>query len=127
VSIRAVPFVEEVSGAPRAAEPKENTISLTTTVTRPHPALRAHSLRRTPVDAGLIAAAHGIESRPAQGITSPTRNRFVGPHGRSLPDRRNGDDRIRRDTRRAVVTLHLSSAAMARTSIVRSCLLICVR
>jgi peptidoglycan/LPS O-acetylase OafA/YrhL len=59
VSIRAVAFVDVVSGTPGAAEPTENAMSLTTTttVTRPHPARRAHSLRRTTVVAGLVAAA----------------------------------------------------------------------
>jgi peptidoglycan/LPS O-acetylase OafA/YrhL len=60
VSIQVVAFVEEVSGAPGAAEPKENAMSLTTTttsVTRPHADRRAGSLRRTTVVAGLGAAA----------------------------------------------------------------------
>jgi hypothetical protein len=64
VSIRAVAFVEVVSGAPGATEPKENAMSLTTTttttptVTRPYATSRsAGSLRRTTVVAGLVAAA----------------------------------------------------------------------
>jgi peptidoglycan/LPS O-acetylase OafA/YrhL len=64
VSIRAVAFVEVMSGASGAAEPKENTMSLTTslttspTVTEPYATTRsARSLRRTTVVAGLVAAA----------------------------------------------------------------------
>ena len=59
MSIRAVAFVEVVSGAPGAAEPRENAVSLTTTatVTRPHPDRPARSLRRMTVVAGLVAAA----------------------------------------------------------------------
>jgi len=62
MSIRAVAFVEVVSGAPGAAEPKENAMSLTTTaptVTAPQyaPTRSARSLRRTTVVAGLAAAA----------------------------------------------------------------------
>jgi hypothetical protein len=60
VSIRAVAFVEVVSGALGAAEPKENAMSVTTTtVTAPqYPTTRsARSLRRTTVVAGLVAAA----------------------------------------------------------------------
>jgi peptidoglycan/LPS O-acetylase OafA/YrhL len=61
VSIRAVAFVEVVSGAPGAAEPKENAMSLTTTPTVTAPQFvttrSAKSLRRTTVVAGLAAAA----------------------------------------------------------------------
>jgi hypothetical protein len=63
VSIRAAAFVEVVSGALGAAEPKENAMSLTTTtaptVTTPRYATTssARSLRRTTVVAGLFAAA----------------------------------------------------------------------
>jgi peptidoglycan/LPS O-acetylase OafA/YrhL len=62
VSIRAVAFVEVVSGAPGAAEPKENAMSLTTTAptaTAPPyaPTRSTRSLRRTTVVAGLVAAA----------------------------------------------------------------------
>jgi uncharacterized protein DUF6069 len=63
VSIRVVAFVEVVSGALGAAEPKENAMSLTTTtaptVTTPRYATTspARSLRRTTVAAGLFAAA----------------------------------------------------------------------
>jgi peptidoglycan/LPS O-acetylase OafA/YrhL len=62
VSIRAVAFEEVVSGAPGAAESKENAMSLTTTVptvTAPRYATTrsARSLRRTTVVAGLVAAA----------------------------------------------------------------------
>jgi peptidoglycan/LPS O-acetylase OafA/YrhL len=61
VSIRAVAFVEVVSGAPGAAEPKENAVSLTTTPTVTAPQFvttrSAKSLRRTTVVAGLVAAA----------------------------------------------------------------------
>jgi peptidoglycan/LPS O-acetylase OafA/YrhL len=64
VSIRAVAFVEVVSGAPGAAEPKENAMSLTTTtaptVTAPRyvPTGSARSLRRTTVTTGVAAAVH---------------------------------------------------------------------
>jgi hypothetical protein len=60
VSIRAVAFVEVASGAPGAAEPRENAMSLTTTtpaVTRPHSDRPARSLRRTTVVAGLVLVA----------------------------------------------------------------------
>jgi peptidoglycan/LPS O-acetylase OafA/YrhL len=62
VSIRAVAFVEVVSGATGAAEPKENAMSLTTTtakVNAPRSATTrsAGSLRRTTVVAGVVAAA----------------------------------------------------------------------
>jgi hypothetical protein len=63
VSIRAGAFVEMVSGAPGAAEPKENAMSLTTTTTRTVTAPRfaatssARSLRWTTVIAGFVAAA----------------------------------------------------------------------
>jgi hypothetical protein len=63
VSIRATAFVEVVSGAPGAAEPKENAMSLTTTtgptVTTPRYDTTSSpgSLRRTTVVAGLFAAA----------------------------------------------------------------------
>jgi hypothetical protein len=63
VSIRAVAFVDVVSGAPGAAEPKENAMSVTTTtaptVTAPPYATTpsARSLRRTTVVAGPFAAA----------------------------------------------------------------------
>jgi peptidoglycan/LPS O-acetylase OafA/YrhL len=62
VSIRAVGFVEVVTGAPGAAESKENAMSLSTTaptVTAPPYATTrsARSLRRTTVVAGLVAAA----------------------------------------------------------------------
>jgi hypothetical protein len=62
VSIRAVAFVEAVSGAPGAAEPKENAMSLSTTaptVTAPRYATTrsARSLWRTTVVGGLVAAA----------------------------------------------------------------------
>jgi Family of unknown function (DUF6069) len=57
----AVPFVEVMSGAPGAAEPKENTMSLTTTpidiASRSATTRSAMSLRRTTVVAGLVAAA----------------------------------------------------------------------
>jgi peptidoglycan/LPS O-acetylase OafA/YrhL len=60
VSIRAVAFVEVMSGAPGAAEPEENAMSVTTTtaptVTEPYAGRRASSLRRTTVVAGLVAA-----------------------------------------------------------------------
>jgi peptidoglycan/LPS O-acetylase OafA/YrhL len=61
VWIRAVAFVEVVSGAPGAAEPKENPMSITTTaptVTAPPYATTrsARSLRRTTIVAGLVAA-----------------------------------------------------------------------
>jgi peptidoglycan/LPS O-acetylase OafA/YrhL len=62
VSIRAVALVEVVSGAPGAAEPKENAMSLTTTaptVTAPRyvTTRSARSLRRTTAVAGFVAAA----------------------------------------------------------------------
>jgi peptidoglycan/LPS O-acetylase OafA/YrhL len=61
VSIRPVAFVERLSGAPGAAEPKENAMSLTTTtgptVSASDTARPANSLRRTTVIAGLAAAA----------------------------------------------------------------------
>jgi peptidoglycan/LPS O-acetylase OafA/YrhL len=53
VSIRAVAFVDVVSGAPGAAEPKENAMSLAATAAK----RSARSLRRTTVVAGLVAAA----------------------------------------------------------------------
>jgi peptidoglycan/LPS O-acetylase OafA/YrhL len=60
--MRGVAFVEVVSGAPGAAEPKENAMSLTTTApsvtARRYATTRsARSLRRTTVVAGLAAAA----------------------------------------------------------------------
>lgn len=61
MSIRVVAFVEVMSGASGAAEPKENAMSVTTptapTVTEPYAVRRASSLRRTTVVAGLVAAA----------------------------------------------------------------------
>jgi peptidoglycan/LPS O-acetylase OafA/YrhL len=63
VSIRAAAFVEVVGGAPGAAEPKENAMSLTTTTAPTVTAQRYEttsspgSLRRTTVVAGLFAAA----------------------------------------------------------------------
>jgi peptidoglycan/LPS O-acetylase OafA/YrhL len=61
VSIRAVAFVEVMSGASGAPEPNENAMSVTTTtaptVTGPYAVRRAGSLRRTTVVAGLVAAA----------------------------------------------------------------------
>jgi peptidoglycan/LPS O-acetylase OafA/YrhL len=60
VSIQAIAFVEVVSGAPGAAEPKEKAMSLTTapTVTATaYAATRSGSLPRTTVVAGLVAAA----------------------------------------------------------------------
>jgi hypothetical protein len=61
VSIRTVAFVEVMSGASGAAEPKENAMSVTTTtaptVTEPYAVRPASSLRRTTVVAGLVAAA----------------------------------------------------------------------
>ena len=61
VSIRAVAFVEVMSGASGAAEPWENAMSVTTTtaptVTEPYADRRASSLPRTTVVAGLVAAA----------------------------------------------------------------------
>jgi hypothetical protein len=61
VSIRVVAFVEVMSGASGAAEPRENAMSATTptapTVTEPYAVRRASSLRRTTVVAGLVAAA----------------------------------------------------------------------
>ena len=61
VSIRAVAFVEVMSGASGAAEPWENAMSVTTTtaptVTEPYAVRRASSLRRTTVVVGLVAAA----------------------------------------------------------------------
>src|SRR5436305_2066471 len=56
VSIQAVAFVVVVSGAPGAAEPKENAMSLATT-TATVTATRSQSLPRTTVVAGLAAAA----------------------------------------------------------------------
>jgi Family of unknown function (DUF6069) len=61
VSIRVVAFVEVMSGASGATEPRENAMSATTptapTVTEPYAVRRASSLRRTTVVAGLVAAA----------------------------------------------------------------------
>jgi peptidoglycan/LPS O-acetylase OafA/YrhL len=60
MSIRAVAFVDEVSGAPGAAEPKENAMSLTTLrAAAPPPATTrtTRSLRLTTIVAGLAAAA----------------------------------------------------------------------
>jgi hypothetical protein len=64
VSIRVVAFVEVMSGASGAAEPRENVMSVTLptaptapTVTEPYAVRRASSLRRTTVVAGLVAAA----------------------------------------------------------------------
>jgi hypothetical protein len=62
VSIRAVAFVNVVSGAPGAAESKENAMTLTTTTapttTATHTTTRAaRSLRLTTIVAGFVAAA----------------------------------------------------------------------
>jgi peptidoglycan/LPS O-acetylase OafA/YrhL len=60
MSIRAVAFVEMLSGAPGAAQPEENAMSLTTTTVTASPyatTRSARSLRRTTIVTGLVAAA----------------------------------------------------------------------
>lgn len=102
VSIRAVPDVEVLSGAPSAGERKKNT-PLTRPVTRPHPWPGTRAARISVV-AGLVAGAwwNSVGASASQHVVSS--QRAAASSGRCadvwvFPDRRNRDDRTCRDRR----------------------------